>query len=937
MKKLILIDGMSLVFRAYHAMAKTNLQSPSGEPTYAVYGFVNFIESLLKKESPDLIAVAFDLAAPTFRHELYENYKANRDEFPEPLVPQLARIKSYLDLRGIPRIEIPGFEADDIIGALAKSRKDDNVFCVTSDKDYYQLVDEHIKLLKPSKTQGKDFDLVDEAEVYNKFGVRPDQVIDVLALIGDTADNIPGVKGIGDKTAIPLIQEYGSIDNLYQNIDKIEKAAVQKKLTEGKDSAYLALKLVTIATDMELPTINLELAECDESKLFDFYSELNLNQFKKRIKTNSETFDTPFIKENQNINEAADTESNIEKFDESKVDYKLISDRNSLAELCDILKKQTSISVDIETSSLDRNSCSLAGISISFAANQAYYIAVRDAKSSAKSDVQVDLFSQPATESSSDEKIDIARVAELLNPIFQNESIAKFGQNIKFDAYILRRLGMPLVNIDFDTMIAGNIIDTDSPANMDALSKKWLNYEPIPIEEIIGKKKSEQKSMTDLEPNKIKNYACEDADVTYKLREKLAEKLDEEKLTDLAYRIEMPIIEVLCDMEYTGIKIDIPSLAEISTQIASSLEGITKNIFEEAGETFNIDSPKQLGFILFERMMLPPTKKTKTGYSTDVETLNSLKYDYPIADLLLQYRQLTKLKSTYIDALPKLINPNTGRLHTTFNQYGANTGRLSSTDPNLQNIPVRSDLGKEIRKAFIPGHKGWKLISADYSQIELRIMAYFSQDKNLIGAFQNDADIHAATAAILNDISIDEVNADQRRVAKTVNFGIMYGLGSFGLSQRLGISRKESQEIIKNYFEKYPGIKEYMDTTIANAESKGYAETLCGRRRYFPEINSSNKNIKAAAQRAAINMPIQGSASDMIKIAMLKTYNAIKQNKLQAKMLLQVHDELVFEAPEEEIEILTNLARREMESSLPLGETPVKVEIGVGSNWLEAH
>lgn len=599
------------------------------------------------------------------------------------------------------------------------------------------------------------------------------------------------------------------------------------------------------------------------------------------------------------------------------------------------------ISVDTETDSLDKMSCRLAGISLAAEKGRAFFIAVSDSKNVQASDEE--LFSPQNDSADSDNgnlRIPISRAAELLKPLLENPEIGKIGQNLKFDAVILRRHGIKISPIVFDSMIAAHILDPDQQLNMDALAKKYLNYEPIPIENYIGKKKSEFKPMTSFPPAEIKDYAAEDADVVLHFKDKFAPLINANNQTHLARGIEYPLVEVLTDMEFTGVKIDSDGLKEISASMNSELAEIRTNIFRESGYEFNIDSPKQIGELLFEKMMIPAeafAKKTKTGYSTDVATLTKLQPFYPIADYILQYRLISKLKNTYIDTFPQMVNPETGRIHTNYNQAGTNTGRLSSNDPNLQNIPIRSGAGKEIRKAFIPGFPDYVILSADYSQIELRIMAYVSGDANLISAFNTGKDVHSATASLLYGIPIEEVTPDLRRTAKTVNFGIMYGLGGFGLAQRLGIPNREGSEIIKNYFEKYPGIKNYMDKTIAETESKGYAETLCGRRRYFPDINSKNRNIRSGAERAAINMPIQGTGSDMIKIAMLKVFNALNASKLRAKMLLQVHDELVFECHRDDVEELRSLVKIGMENALPLGDVPVIAETGIGANWLEAH
>lgn len=935
MEKLYLIDGMALVFRAYHAMLQSNLRNSKGEPTYAVFGFINQLHSILKVDTPHNVIVAFDTHAPTFRHEMFEDYKANRDAFPEELEPQCKRIKEFLDLLGISRIEIPGYEADDIIGSIAKQYKDFRIVCVTSDKDYYQLVDDRINLMKPAKFKGTDFEIVGPEEVKARFGGTPDQVRDVLALIGDSADNIPGVKGIGDKTAVPLVQRFGSIDGIYNHIEEIESKSVKTKLIDGRENAYRALELVKIDTEMKLPEISTAVSGMKVTELVRFFAEMEFTDFKRKW------FDLGIVNESEIPEISVPEAEQADKFDPKKVDYQLVDTEEKLIEIIRYLSEFKIISVDTETDSLDKMSCRLAGISLAAEKGRAFFIAVSDSKNVQASDEE--LFSPQNDSADSDNgnlRIPISRAAELLKPLLENPEIGKIGQNLKFDAVILRRHGIKISPIVFDSMIAAHILDPDQQLNMDALAKKYLNYEPIPIENYIGKKKSEFKPMTSFPPAEIKDYAAEDADVVLHFKDKFEPLINANNQTHLAREIEYPLVEVLTDMEFTGVKIDSDGLKEISASMNSELAEIRTNIFRESGYEFNIDSPKQIGELLFEKMMIPAeafAKKTKTGYSTDVATLTKLQPFYPIADYILQYRLISKLKNTYIDTFPQMVNPETGRIHTNYNQAGTNTGRLSSNDPNLQNIPIRSGAGKEIRKAFIPGFPDYVILSADYSQIELRIMAYVSGDANLISAFNAGKDVHSATASLLYGIPIEEVTPDLRRTAKTVNFGIMYGLGGFGLAQRLGIPNREGSEIIKNYFEKYPGIKNYMDKTIAETESNGFAETLCGRRRYFPDINSKNRNIRSGAERAAINMPIQGTGSDMIKIAMLKVFNALNASKLRAKMLLQVHDELVFECHRDDVEELRSLVKIGMENALPLGDVPVIAETGIGANWLEAH
>lgn len=938
---LYLLDGMSIVFRAYHAMSASGLKNKSGEPTGAVFAFANIITSLLDKYKPENIAVVFDRAEPTFRHEMYSLYKANRDEFPEELIPQLARIKELLDLINIPRIEKARFEADDIIGTLAKQAASEGkrAVCMTSDKDYYQLVEGNIALLKPGR-KGEDFEWVNTPEVIEKFGVMPSQVVDVLALIGDSSDNVPGVKGIGEKTAIPLIQQYGNIETLYDNIDKIERALVKTKLETSKEMAYLSKTLVTI--DINVP-LDIKYDECklgepDYDGLDNFFENMGFSTIRAKWRTKANNNQESNVLSTTDESISTEKVGNISVISDLRKHYEMVTSIERLEKVIDELSDQEVLSFDLETSSLDRNNCEIVGLALSSVENRAFYIPVEYANKSKNNDSgSLFDFAEKEDENKWVESLDVDLVLEKLKPLLENPKIGKIGQNAKFDMYILKLHGVDVEPLVFDTMVASYVIDPDQKHGMDALAEKYLNYKPISITSLIGEKKSEQKSMRDLPPSNITDYACEDADITLKLKNRLANIVHSENLVKLAYDIEFPLVKVLTDMELNGVAIDTIALKDISTIIKTEVKRLQDLIYKEADEIFNIDSPKQLGEILFEKMMIPSAKKNKTGFSTDVQVLTDLSSDYPIAEYVLEYRGLAKLQSTYVEALPKLINPKTGRIHTTYNQTIASTGRLSSTDPNLQNIPIRTDLGKQIRRAFVPQHKDYLIFAADYSQIELRIMAYICQDEHLINSFKLGHDIHSATAAILNDIDIAEVNQDMRRIAKTVNFGIMYGLGTFGLAQRLKIPRGMAKEIITNYFDKYPGIRKYMDITIEAARSKGYAETLCGRRRYFENIDSRNANLRTAAERGAINMPIQGTASDMLKIAMLDIHKAMKRNNMKSKMMLQVHDELVFEAHVDELDDLKNLVISLMSSALPLGEVPVLVETGTGKNWFEAH
>ena len=924
MKKIYLIDGMSMVFRAYHAMFKTGLKSPEGMPTGAVFGFTNIITKLLETEKPDHLAVIFDTHEPTFRHIMYPEYKANRDEFPEDLGPQLLKIKEMLDIIGIPRHEMHTYEADDIIGTLAKqaSSKNYTAYMLTSDKDFMQLIDDNVKMLRP-QSRGEDLLLIDYEQVEDKFGVHPDQVIDVQALVGDSVDNVPGVKGVGEKTAGPLIKKYGTLEELYENLEDITKPALKKKLEENKDNAFLSKKLVTIKIDCPLnfTVDDSELKETDFKSLDKFFADMGFRSL--RNKWNDIALRQ--IGKSIDINEETTTD-NIDKIDK---DYQLVDTVDKLNEVVTELEKQKEFSFDLETSSLDVHSCEIVGIALSWKEFTGFYIGVHDDYH--KGD-QEDMFAEEKHESS----LSIKQVIDKVKGVFENPDIGKFGQNSKFDAYILKRYGVNVSPITFDTMLASYILNPDSKHNLDAISEKWLNYSPVSITSLIGEKKKDQRSMKELSPEEINDYACEDADLALRLKNVLEKEIEKEKLQQLAYEIEFPMVEVLTDIEFNGVSIDSEALKELENELNEKIAELTKLIHEEAGTDFNIDSPKQLGHVLFEKLQIPAVKKTKTGYSTDASVMSELASEHKIAEYILDYRQYVKLNSTYIKALPKLVNDRTKRIHTTFNQTVASTGRLSSTNPNLQNIPIRTDLGKQVRRAFIPS-SGNILLAADYSQVELRIMAHIADDDTLVKAFEEGIDIHADTASKLFHKKLENVSQDDRRIAKTVNFGIMYGLGAFGLAQRLSLTRSYAKEIIDNYFKSYPGIKKYIDMTVESTREKGYAETLCSRRRYFENINSSNRNLRTQDERAAINLPIQGTASDMMKIAMINIHKEMIAQNYKSKMILQVHDELIFDVLPEELEKLKELVIDKMVNALSLGKVPVVVDTGIGKNWYEAH
>jgi DNA polymerase I len=959
--KFFLFDAMSLVFRAYHAMAKMNLQAPNGELTGAVYGFANILSTILSKEKPDYIGIAFDTPAPTFRHEKFAKYKAHRPEFPKELVPQLARIKEMIALLNITQIEMPGFEADDVIGTLTTrfgTTENLDVYCITSDKDYCQLVNEHVKLFRPGFSMG-EYDIVDIAGVHAKFGVTPEQVIDVLALIGDASDNVPGVKGIGEKTAIPLVQQYGSLENIYQNLDAL-KDSVRTKLENDRDIAFLSKELVTLDTNVPFESTLEQFArrEIQTDVLKEFFLELGFRTMFGKF------FVPAAVPEDEALSFPP---ASLQTLRDIEHEYLTADTPEKIRSMVQELQSARMLAFDTETTSLDTMTSNLVGISLCAAEGRAFYVPISSFTTATDSvSTQTDSVSTQTDSVSTQEErttktaqgtmFDIAVEhvetsflpanfmfpAELtpVKELLENQHVPKCGQNAKFDMLVLRRYGINVSPVGFDTMLASHIFNSEAQNGMDALAQKWLNYAPIPITALIGEKKKEQRSMAEVELERIAEYAAEDADITLRLYNILDDKLRGDKLLDFAARVEFPLVEVLTEMEYNGIAIDSGALGSISTLIRVQTTDLKRSIFAAAGREFSVDSPKQLSEILFGEMKIPPVKKTKTGNSTDSFVLEELAAEHPIAELVLEYRQLTKLQSTYVESLPKLVNPYTGRIHTTYNQTVAGTGRLSSTDPNLQNIPIRTELGREIRKAFIAdtsNNPKMLLLSADYSQIELRIMAHICKDETLVHAFQNGLDVHAATASLLFSVDVEDVNRDMRRIAKTVNFGVMYGLGAFGLAQRLKISRSEGKTIIDNYFGKYPRIKEYIDSTMESTRKNGYAATLLGRRKYYPNINSPNRLNRTAAERAAINMPIQGTAAEMMKLAMIAVHNQMREQRIQSKMLLQIHDELVFEMHPDERDTLPALVKRCMEGAMSLGNVPVIVETGMGGNWAEAH
>lgn len=946
-KKLFLLDGMALVYRAYFAFSQNPRITSYGMNTSAIFGYTTTLLDVIKKEKPTHIGVAFDTAAPTARHDAYEQYKAHREEQPEDITRALPYIVAITKALRIPVLMMDGFEADDVIGTLAKkaAKADFDVYMMTPDKDFGQLVEEHIFIYKPAR-MGNDIEILGIPEILKRWEIeRVDQVIDILGLWGDAVDNIPGIPGIGEKTAKVLVQKYGSIEGLLTNSHEL-KGKQKENVENHKEQALLSKMLATIDTNVpvDFDEIALTLDPPDREETEKIFTELEFKTLSKRLFADSyppsqQNTEAPsnsgaFDLFNQGAIAQAETANNTASIDTAVTEdsaetstpknnlsntaheYFVVESEEELKNLATQLLQQSEICFDTETTDLDTNNAELVGLSFAWKANEAWYIPFPSDK---------------------------ARANEMLlhfKPVFESNNICKIGQNIKYDLNILKNYGLTLHGPLFDTMLAHYLIEPDLRHGMDYLSGIYLNYEPMSIETLIGKKGKNQLSMRDVPLNQIKEYAAEDADVTFQLKQKLAPELIEKNALDLFNNIELPLVEVLSEMEREGIRINANFLNAYSQELASEIALLESKIIELAGVPFNIASPKQLGEVLFEHLKLDPkAKKTKTGqYQTGEDVLLGLS-EHEIAKCILDIRQLQKLKSTYVDALPLLINEKTGRVHTSFNQAVAATGRLSSNNPNLQNIPIRTDRGREIRKAFEPRDEAHVLLSADYSQIELRIIAAMAKEENMIDAFKQGLDIHQATAARVYGKALAEVTSAERRNAKAVNFGLIYGQSAFGLSQNLGIPRKEAAALIAEYFKLYPGIQTYMDETIAFAKSNGYVETLLGRRRYLRDIHSANHTVRGFAERNAINAPIQGSAADMIKMAMIQIQQKLTSNTelfKGSKMILQVHDELVFDAPLSEIEALKKMVVETMEQAMPIG-IPIVVEAGTGKNWLEAH
>jgi DNA polymerase-1 len=931
-KRLFLLDAMALIFRAYYALIRNPRITSKGKNTNAQFGFTNTIVELINNQKPTHMAVCFDTAAPTERHTDFAEYKANRQDAPEDLTIAIPDIKRILQGFNIPIIESDGYEADDVIGTLSKQAESlgYDVYMVTPDKDYGQLVSEKVKIYKPGY-QGGDVEIMGPKEVCEKWCIQSvDQVIDILGLMGDAVDNIPGIAGVGQKTACKLLTEYGTLDKVLENADNI-KGALGEKIKAGRQDAIMSKKLATIITNVpiELHEENYRLKEWNREALKEVFTELEFKTVIKRLlgeedvaggtKPGTDTvqgdlFNASTASEEAEVISVVKPSNSIQN---TPHDYDLVESEAEFQNLLDALSKHNEISFDTETTNIDANNADLVGLSFCVEPHAGWYVPVPG-----------------------DNMLETKKIISRFLPFFNDENKNWVGHNLKYDLLMLKWYGFEIKGKIFDTMLAHCLIDPDGKNNMDWLSAKFLNYEPIHIEELIGKKGKNQGTMKDVELEKIKEYAVEDADITLQFKNIFIPKMKNCGVEEVFHKVENPLVPVLTDMEYEGIKIDMDFLNEYSRVLEIEARVHEEKVYEEAGVRFNLGSPKQLGEVLFEKLKLDPkAKKTKTGqYATDEFVLRKLAALHPVADDILAYREYSKLRSTYVDALPLLINKKTGRVHTTYGQGAVVTGRLNSNNPNLQNIPIKTERGREIRKAFIPRDEGHVLLSADYSQIELRIVAAISNDPVMCEAFMQNKDVHTATAAKVYGVEEEAVTKEMRRKAKSVNFGIIYGQGAFGLAENLGISRTEAKTIIDNYKKEFAGITRYMDDMINYAREHGYVQTVMGRKRWLRDINSSNFTVRGYAERNAINSPIQGTAADMIKLAMVKVHHAFKDHGFKSKMILQVHDELVFDVIKEEEEKIKPVIIECMQSamSLPNG-IPVLAEVGSGTNWLEAH
>ena len=927
-KRLFLLDAYALIFRGYYAFIKNPRINSKGLNTSAIMGFMNSLLEVIRKEKPNYLAVCFDKGGSQERFSIFPEYKANRDETPEAIRIAIPYIHKILDAMQIPIIEKEGYEADDIIGTLAKQAEQEGytTFMVTPDKDYGQLVSGNIFMYKPARG-GKDIEIWGVEEVKQNFGVNsPEQVIDLLGMMGDAVDNIPGFPGVGEKTAQKLIQEFGSIENLLQNTDKL-KGKLRENIENNAEKGLLSKRLARIILDVPVTfhKENFALSSPKMEEIIPIFEELEfrtmlgtLQKAFQQVNTSNTEYNLFNISENsQNIqlslfdNPETSQYKTIKDIEHS---YYLVENKEDSYKLVSELLLQKEVCFDTETTSLNELEAELVGMAFSWEKHKGYYVLFPESKELTQ------------------------EILEIFRPFFENSSITKIGQNLKYDIKVLAKYNIQVLGNLFDTMIAHYLLNPDGKHNMDILSENYLHYSPISIETLIGKKGKGQLSMRQVPPQEQKEYAVEDTDVTLQLKNIFEQQLQKYNAEKLFSQIESPLVQVLADMELEGIRIDVPFLKSLSDDIEKDIFSLQQAVYEQAGETFNLSSPKQLGDILFEKLkLISKPKKTKTGqYATSEEILSELAPKHKIVANVLEYRQLQKLQSTYIDALPKEVNSTTGRVHTTYMQAVTATGRLSSNNPNLQNIPIRTERGQQIRKAFVPRNEDYTLLSADYSQIELRVIAALSREKNMIEAFLQNQDIHRSTAAKVFNVDIQSVTREQRSHAKTVNFGIIYGVSAFGLSNQTELSRTESKELIDTYYQTYPQLKVFIDKQIHFARENRYVETILGRRRYLPDINSRNQVVRGAAERNAVNAPIQGSAADIIKIAMINIYNLLKDNKLKTKMLLQVHDELIFDVPKNELDFVKPLIKKTMEEAYQFA-VPLVVDLGVGKNWLEAH
>lgn len=926
MQKLMLLDAYALIFRAYYGLIRSPRINSKGQNTSAAFGFINTLEELLRTENPDLVAVAFDPPGGTFRHEQFPEYKATRDETPEDIRWAVPVIKDFLTAYGIKMVEVPRYEADDVIGTLAHRGAKDGleVVMVTPDKDYAQLVQPNVSMLRP-QSGAKGYERLGVEEVKTKFEVEnPLQVIDLLGLMGDSADNIPGCPGVGAKTAVKLLADFGSIEGLLSHTDQL-KGALKKKVEENVQQIRESKVLATIVTDVPIDVTwdDMQRKTPNKEALVALYEDLEFRTFLRRLTGDAPVAAAPSaepdlfsqaIVTNTNADEETtlDFQENLSTLADHPHQYHLIESEEDAQELCRNLLTFSQVAFDTETTSVDAMQAQLVGMSFAVEGGTAWYVAVSRETEAAQ------------------------RMVDIFRPFFESTTIEKVGQNLKYDLLVLSHYGVEVAGPLFDTMLAHYVVQPEQRHNMDLLAEKYLHYRTIPIEALIGSGRT-QRNMADLEPKEIVDYACEDADVTLRLYPILKEEMEKYEVTSVFTHIEMPLLPVLARMERNGVRLDTAALEETGRNFTERMQQLETDIYELAGHEFTITSPKQVGAVLFDELQISAkVKKTKTGqYSTSEEVLESLRDKHPIVEKILQHRALKKLLSTYVEALPKLIHPETGHIHTSFNQAVTATGRLSSSNPNLQNIPVRGEDGREIRRAFVP-EEGEVFFSADYSQIELRIMAHLSEDEHMVADFNSGLDIHAATAARIFHKPVEEVDRDERRKAKTANFGIIYGISAFGLSERMSVSRGEAKELIENYFSTYPKVREYMNESIERAKQTGYITTQFGRRRYLADINAGNATVRGYAERNAVNAPIQGTAADIIKLAMVAIDRRLREEKLQTRMILQVHDELNFSVPPTELEQVRHLVVEEMERAFQM-RVPLVAECGEGTNWLEAH